>query len=53
MRQSESKEIFETLKNRREDFRSKVLQKDFRRKALKNIEKKSKVNEENNREKKQ
>jgi hypothetical protein len=26
----------ETLKNRKEEFRSKVLKKDFRRKALKN-----------------
>jgi hypothetical protein len=30
----------ETLKNRKEDFRSKVLKKDFRSRALKNREEK-------------
>jgi hypothetical protein len=53
----------ESLKNRKEDFKSKVLRKDFRSKVLKNckgvrpyrikIEKRSRVNEESNREKKQ
>jgi hypothetical protein len=43
----------ETLKNRKEDFRSKVLKKDFRSKALKSKEERSRVNEEINKDKKQ